>query len=194
MHYAYTSSSRTFPVIHETFIGDAGATSGSELVGGVNAHYHLHTKLVARTVYVKGDADALLNLLLHGGLDRRQARKYAGQWISIPEGDKAYASNAGGLTMRQLVHSLAPFGNLSIRSSTLHGEPVVDVHGSEGKGKQRWIYDLYAPANGRKLPLESDLRIPSDKSLDRIVLSKWDEGLHLSAPAKSVPISTVRKS
>ncbi len=124
-----------------------------------------------------------MNLLQRGGLDRPQARKYAGRWISIPEGDKAYAPDAAGVTMRPLVRSLAPQGNLSIRSGTLHGKPVVDVHGATGKGKQRWIFDLHAPANGKKLPLES---------LDRFVLSKWDERLNLTAAAKSVPISTVR--
>jgi hypothetical protein len=194
VHYVYTSSNFTSPRLHQTFVGDAGATSGSELLGGVNAAYHLYVELVDRTVYVKGDVNALLNLLQRGGLDRRQARKYAGQWISVPEGDKAHAPNAGGLTLHSLVRGLTSHGNLSIHSGTLHGKPVVDVHGVQENFKQRWIFNLYAPANGKKLPLESDTRIPHDKTLDRIVLSKWDERLNLTAPTKSVPISTVRKS
>jgi hypothetical protein len=197
VHYVYTSSDHTYPFARQAFVGDAGATSGFELVtykDSLSAPSHLYTEVVDRTVYAKGDVSGLLNLLLRGGLDRPQARKYAGQWISIPEGDKAYAPNVAALTMRPLVRGLASHGNLSTRSSTLHGKPVVDVHAVTGKGKQRWTFDLYAPANGKKLPLESDLRIANTKSLDRIVLSKWDERLRLTAPAKSVPISTVRAS
>jgi len=73
----------------------------------------VHLRLVNHTVYIRGSAESLLQTLNDQqdgpvNLTNAQARRYAGQWISIPQGDKLYAQTAEGMTLASIVHSVVP--------------------------------------------------------------------------------------
>ncbi len=145
--------------------------------------------LVDQTAYVEGDAFGLQALQ---GLTKAQSTKYAGQWISIPKGDKSYASTAADVTLPSFVHTITPRGKLASISGKVRGVRVVGIRGSVGKGKRRTLMALLAPAKGKKLPLESDEFAPGESSIGHTAISKWNEPVTVQAPASSTPIGTVR--
>jgi hypothetical protein len=176
-----------------TIVSDVAATEGSQQVtmkAGKTAA-RLKVELVDQTAYVKGNVDGLVLLQ---GLTQSQAQAYVNQWISIPKGDEAYAGAVYGLTLPSIVGSLSPHGHLSIVSAKRHGKAVVGVRGILGKGKKKEDDVLYAPARGKKLPLEQDQSDAGYGFSARTVLSNWNEAVSVTAPASSTPIATVRGS
>ena len=147
----------------------------------------LTIRLIHRTEFVQGNAAGLYALQ---GLTRMGAGTYAERWISVPKGDSDYGAAAVGLTLSSVVASITPHGRLATVSGKLHGASVVGVRGASTKGKKTSVSVLYAPAHGKRLPLE--VRTPAHKGSNPTVLSKWNESVNVTAPAKSVPIATVR--
>jgi hypothetical protein len=176
-----------------TFVSDVGGTQGSQEITmkmGTDTG-QLTVELVDKTAYIEGDVNGLVDI---AGLTQSQAEAYANQWISIPKGDEAYAGAAGALTLSSLVRTLSRNGHLSIVSAKRHGRAVVGVRSVLGKGKKKDVIVLYAPARGKKLPLEQDESAPGYGYSGRTVLSNWNEAVSVTAPATSTPIATVRNS
>lgn len=179
----------------QRFVGVAGVRSGWQRVtyrDNFPTVGHLYIEVLNQTVYVRGDANGLSNLLERGHLSRTRAQAYAGRWISIPKGDQAYRPNRNGILLHSFVGGLAPHGTLSTVTTKFEGKRVVDLRGVSGPRKDRWIFDLYVPANGDKLPVGAKARIPGAGTVTHTALSKWNERLNLTPPASSTPISTVR--
>ncbi|HEY2353657.1 MAG TPA: hypothetical protein VGH79_01995 [Gaiellaceae bacterium] len=177
-----------------TFVTDAGSDQGSQtltLKDGTSSA-HLTVELVDETAYVEGDE---AGLVFFQGLTDSEAQMYAGQWISIPKDDTDYASTAAGLTLSSSLHTFWPSAHLALVSRKLNGKPVVGVSGTNGKGQNKVNAVVYAPAHGKKLPLELRLTSPSNKHFSNtFVFSNWNETVTVTAPDSSTPISTVRGS
>jgi hypothetical protein len=174
-------------VENSTTAADVNADSGTE-------RYTFHTlgqpggsawiRLVGDTVYFQGDANGLEAMLQ---ISQAQATNYVGQWISIPKGDELYAGLADGLTLASVVHDHAPrWGMLQVSRRTSHGKRLLVVRGkSPGR-----VWSLAAHANGTPLPVKFTY-----EDLDQGVsarFSKWNEPVHVHAPASSTPIASVR--
>lgn len=176
-----------------SYVTDSGTTEGIQQatfkIGKATAH--LTIEVIDKADYAKGNA-AGLELVV--GLTKAQATKYAGQWISITSDDKAYAPTSQAVTLPSLVPTLSPRGHLAQAAAKLHGQKVVAVRGTFGKGKKKTVEVLVAPATGKPLPLEFDVATPGMQSLVHTTFSKWNEAVSVTAPASSTPIATVRGS
>jgi hypothetical protein len=151
---------------------------------------HLTIYVLGQTAYLEGDA---LGLQIQG-LTKAQATKYAGQWISIPKGDKFYGPTAADVTLGSAIQIITPHGRLSRFKAKQHGTRVIGVRGTSGTGKKKLLQVLAAKARGKRLPLEEDEVAPGQEYISRTVFSKWNEPVQVQAPASSTPISTVRQS
>jgi hypothetical protein len=174
-------------------VSNAGATEGRQkLTLKAGKHVgHLTVELVDNTVYMEGDEQGLVMI---EELTPSQAQAYEGQWISIPKGDQDYAWASSALTVSSLVRNIAPRGILHVVTGKRHGRSVAGVQGTYGKGKNRETDLLYARRRGKKLPLEQLESVPRQHFSARVVMSKWNEKVTVTAPDESVPIATVRQS
>jgi hypothetical protein len=141
------------------------------------------------TTYVTGDTSGLELLQ---GLTASQASKYAGQWISIPQGDKSYNRTAAAVTLASFLQEITPHGRLADFKAKLHGTRVIGVHGISGSGKKKRLQVLAARARGKPLPLEEDEFAPGREYISHTAMTKWSESVQVQAPPSSTPISTVR--
>jgi hypothetical protein len=149
----------------------------------------IHIVFVSDTAYVEGDAFGLVANL---NLTKAQAKQYAGKWISIPDGDKAYRAVSGGLTVASIIHGVAPRGRLKAAKAKVHGRGVFVLEGTKGTGKKRVVGTLVARASGERLPIESLVVDSAHEALARADFSKWNETVKVTAPTSSIPIATVR--
>lgn len=174
-----------------TITGDVATADGVQHValkiGKQTAHV---TILVSgQTAYVQGDANGLQQIQ---GLTKAQATQYAGQWISIPKGDKDYAQTAGDVTLGSILQSSTPHGHLTTFKAKDHGIRVIGVRATSGTGKKKQLQVLAAKAHGSRLPLEEDEFAPGEEFISRTVFGRWNESVQVQAPSSSTPISTVR--
>ena len=173
-----------------TLTGDVAAADGRQQVsfkaGKETGHM---TILVAdQTAYAQGDSNGLQLLL---GLTQAQASTYAGQWISIPKGDKHYNSVAASVTLGSFLQSITPQGRLATLKTKVGGRRVIAVRAISGTGKKKKLQILDAPASGKRLPLEEEDIWPARQYLSTTKMSKWNESVQVTAPANAVPITTV---
>lgn len=141
------------------------------------------------TAYVTGDTNGLELLQ---GLTTSEASKYAGQWISIPKGDKSYSRTAAAVTLGSFLQESTPHGHLSGFKAKLHGTRVIGVRGISGSGNKKRLQVLTARARGKPLPLEEDEFAPGREYISHTAMTKWSESVQIQAPASSTPIATVR--
>ena len=141
------------------------------------------------TAYVEGDTKGLELLQ---GLTTSQASKYAGQWISIPKGDKSYNRTAAAVTFASFLQEITPHGHLAAFKGKLHGTRVIGVRATSGTGKKKKLQVLVARARGKPLPLEEDEFAPGREYVSHTAMTKWNESVQVQAPSSSTPISTVR--
>ena len=165
---------------------DAGTQNVTFYLGKTTARISI--RVIDHTAYVNGDA---LGLRLNLGLTNAQSSQYAGQWISIPKTDKLYAGTAEADTLGSLVTSIVPRGRVTAFSAKVHGLRVVGVRSIHGTGKKKTLQTLDARALGKRLPIEEDEVTPGMRVVSRTVLSRWNEAVHVTAPANAVPVTTV---
>jgi hypothetical protein len=174
-----------------SYTGDVEAADGIQHVtlklGKKTAHFTI--VVIDQTVYLQADD---LGLQVQLGLTKTQASTYAGQWISIPKGDKFYAGEAAFVTLGSVMRIITPHGRLAAFKVKHHGIRMVGVRGISGTGKKKEVQVLLAPAHGKRLPLEEDELTPGAAYISHTVLSKWNESVQVQAPASSTPIATVR--
>jgi hypothetical protein len=188
VHYKVTENDGPARV---TIVGDVAAAEGTQ-------HYSFKigkktgkvTIVVSgQTAYVQGN---VLGLEALQKLTKAQATTYAGQWISIPEGDKDYANAATDVTLGSIIQSSTPRGRLAVGVHKLHGQRVLAVGGVTGTGKKREVKVLATRPKGSRLPIEEDEVAPAKEYISHTVFGRWNETVQAQVPASSVPIATVR--
>jgi hypothetical protein len=147
--------------------------------------------VLGRLAYIRGDA---FTLSRYFSFKKVQATKYAGKWIYIPRGDRAYAPVAADATYGSFASGLLPTQNLAVVKTTSNGKKLVGVRGDAKQQGIPFVEWVYAPSSGTLLPVE-EMAVAqgtpgSGKS--RVTMSRWNEAVHLKAPAHAVSIATVR--
>lgn len=140
--------------------------------------------LVHDTVYIRGRANALQTWL---ELPRAKTSAYGGRWISIPAHDKLYRELAAGVTLRSFIHGIAPLphSRITILSTTIDGEKRIEID-AKGSWEQRDL--LLRP--GSRLPVAAAYGAGGGEGSTNI--TRWNESVHVVAPAHAIPIATVR--
>ena len=197
VHVTESFAADLYGTDHRTY--DVSANSGTELFNYYGNK--MRVLLVDHTVYVRADAWLLYGTAYSGlGLTEAQAKRYAGTWISIPKGDKLYARLAAGLTLPSAVGAGAPTyaglkayypeGRLKLSRQRSHGRGLLVLRWTAG-AQPPPLDVLKARATGTPLPVSY-----SDYAAMMVfyngTYSRWNEPVHVHAPASSTPIATVR--
>lgn len=174
-----------------TSSADVNANSGTQFLTVQNGKQSgtIHIVFVNGIAYVQGEA---FGLAVNLGLTSAQATQYAGEWISVTKGDKAYAATADGLTLASIVHDITPHGSLELVKKSLHGKRVLALEGLSGPQQARVFHVLVAPPRGKQLPIEASSIDPARALFTHTDFSKWNESVNVQAPSGATPIATVR--
>jgi hypothetical protein len=144
--------------------------------------------VVGGSAYIQGNAFTLQNFF---PFTKAQATKYAGQWISIPSTSGAYAAVASDATFASFVSDLLPGSHLSVVRANVAGRKSLGLRGTVQQGNLKIVETVYAPASGTPLPFEEKAVTKGVKGTSLVQISHWNEAVHVTAPANSVPITTV---
>jgi hypothetical protein len=176
------------PSYHVVDVGRHSAVEWEALPFGGKAEI----RLVDGTVYVRANTLALENDDV--ALTPRQAKHYAGRWISIPrtgEERRLYEHLTSGLTIASIVDLATPRSGLTTFERGLRGKPVIVVRGTEAPWGEPGGAELQAREIGPPLPVTFSWWVHVDSTSVRF--SKWNEPVHVHAPAKATPIAIVRR-
>jgi hypothetical protein len=187
VHYVSTSS---VPGRAIRMVSDVGRARGIQRIT-VTSHGRsgpATVLVVGRTAYIRGDAFTLHNYF---PLTRAQAGSYAGKWISIPSTSGAYSIVAADATFASFLADLLPSKNLAVVRATIAGRKSVGVRGTVRQTGLTLVEIVYAPAAGAPLPSEEKAFPARHTGTSLTRMSRWNEPVHVTAPADAVPISTV---
>jgi hypothetical protein len=187
VHYVSTSAT---PGLRLRIVADVGRGRGIQRIT-VTKHGHTGpaTVLIARrSAYIRGNAFTLHDYF---PLTQAQARKYAGQWISIPPSSGAYSAVAADATFASFLSDLLPSKNLALVRATIAGKKSVGLKGTVRQANITLVETVFAPATGTPLPFEVKAVPAGHPGTSLVRMSRWNEPVRLSAPAHAVPIATV---
>jgi hypothetical protein len=187
VHYVSTSS---IPAHLVRMVSDVGRGRGIQRITFTSGgHSGPATILVVgRSAYIRGNA-----FTLHGyfAFTQAQAAQYAGKWISIPSTSPLYSDVAADATFATFLADLAPRSHLSVVRATIAGRRSLGIQGTVQEGALGLLETAYAPARGTPLPFEEKAVAPGHPGTSLTRMSRWNEPVHVSAPAGAVPIATV---
>ncbi len=179
---------------------DVTADSGSERITigspgcdvvGAKGKGHVQMVLANDVVYVRGDALGLASEYTIY-LPWAAAKRCAWRWLAIPKGETLYAQAADGLTLASIAHDVDPQRSgdepkLSVRRTVSRGTKLIVLRAGSHMG---WIGTLSALAQGDPLPVSMSASgcVGCGYSGQ---FSKWNEPVHVHAPARSTPIEFV---
>jgi hypothetical protein len=140
-------------------------------------------------------------VLVASGFSQSSAEELAGGWFSIHPGDSfgpfTYANVARGVTIATAANELRMTAPLKRTALTRQqGSAVYGVSGganayfSTTTNLASSTETVYIAASGAPLPVSLSARA-SNGTVTTCDYSRWGEPLHLTAPAHSVPISSV---
>ena len=134
--------------------------------------------------FLRGDA---FWMRVYFGFTRKQATKYAGRWISVPSSHPAYATASDEVTFPSFLARLfAPQTKLAlVKAGKLVGVRGT-VRGQAGVASST----IYAPAQGKALPVKQVAKSSGALGNGTVTMSNWNEAVHVSEPT-AVSISTV---
>jgi hypothetical protein len=187
VHYVQVGSGKSSGRMVCDVANDRGIQRIAITKGGKNGH--VTVRVVNHTAYIRGDAVAMHRYM---GFSVSEASRYHDRWISIPRGYPTYRTVAAAVTLPSFVHQLRiPGSSLTSVSGTLAGRKVVGVRRTGKFEGLEAVETLYARAHGTRLPVEL-LKVAHKKGYrDTVVMTHWNEKVLVTAPAHSVPITTV---
>ena len=187
VHYVSTSSASGHAI---RMVSDVGRGRGIQRITFTsNGHSGPATVLVAgRMAYVRGNAFTLQGFF---GFTQAQAARYAGKWISVPSSNPAYSDLTADATFASFLADLLPKKHLTLAGTMIAGRKAVGVRGTVRQGGLTLVETVYAPARGTRLPIEAKAAPVGHPGTSLSRMSRWNEPVHVAAPARAVPISTV---
>lgn len=188
VHYVELGAARG---LSQTMVGDVAATRGVQRVkfaiGGRRGRFTV--LVVKRIAYLRADR---FTLHVYFGFTAAQAARDHGRWISVRPGNSRYKDLASSVTLPSFLHDIYPGAPLALVRSKIGGRTVTGVRGTNREPGVRFVEALFPDAKLRPLGV-SDVE-PSKGFLDAIRISRWNEPVHVKAPANAVPIASVQAS
>jgi hypothetical protein len=187
VHYVSTSSAAGHFI---RIVADVGPGRGIQrLTVKSGGHSGPATvRIVGGSGYIRGNAFTLHNYF---PFTQAQAKRYAGEWISIPSTSGAYAPVAADATFASFVGDLLPSRHLRVVRATIAGKRSVGLRGTVRQAGLELTETVYAPARGTPLPFQEKAVAARVRGTSVARMSRWNEPVHVAAPANAVPISTV---
>jgi hypothetical protein len=173
-HYVTTTVSGATRVV---IAGDVATTQGMQAITFTqNARTgHVAVRVVDDTAYFRGDAFALQAFM---GVPAANAAKYAGRWVRVPKSATQYAAVAAGATLPSFS------ANLGISGTVRKVEGGLTITTNTGSLR------LFLTAS--HLPTRETGK-GSGGTL-AMTIGRWNEPVHVSAPAQSVPVRLVYRA
>lgn len=184
VHYVAASTTGN---VRTRLVCDVGLTEGIQQITFVQGTKTGKVTVVvsAGTAYIRGDSYTLTNYM---GFKQAGATKFGGQWIQVLHSDRAYASIAEAVTLPSTIDELRLSGALTfLPTSTVAGQKVVGIKGKT-IAKPPAVGAVYISAQGKHLPVGQVETIGG--GLAEMLLSKWNEPVHVTLPANPVAIAT----
>jgi hypothetical protein len=187
VHYVSTSSASGHTI---RMVSDVGRGRGIQRITFTShGHSGPATVLVARrTAYIRGNAFTLQSFF---GFTKAQAARYASKWISVPSAHPAYSDLTADATFASFLADLLPKKHLKLARATIAGKKAVGVRGTVRQGSVTVVEVVFAPARGTPLPIEAKAAPSGEPGTSLTRMSRWNEPVHVVAPANGVPSSTV---
>jgi hypothetical protein len=189
-HSVHYVSTTTAPGRTIRIVGDVGPKLGSQRItlklGGRSGNAAV--LVVGGSAYIQGNAFTLQKFF---PFTKAQATKYAGQWISIPSTSGAYSAVSADTTFASFLADLLPGTHLSSVHGNVAGKAAVGIRGVVRQAGTKLLETVYAPASGTPLPFAEKAVVTGSKGAGNTQISRWNEAVHVTAPANSVPITTV---
>jgi hypothetical protein len=172
---------------------DAATTQGKQLATSSPPSNGIALLMSPQMAYIQGDASFLEDVVQMG---RDDAIKYAGQWIAVPSSSSEYANAASGLTLSELITNVTPTAPLSLtKLTTIDGKSVVGVSGGLAPWANQYsgTLVLYVSTAAPYLPVADVVRgtNATDKLTGTDHMSDYGEPVTVTAPANSIPISSI---
>jgi len=176
-------------VLRQTMVADVAGNRGIQrIVFTIQGKKGLFTVIVVnRLAYVRGNAFALRSNL---GFTPAQATQYNGRWISVPPGNTKYKDLAASVTLPSFLHDIYPTAPLGLATMTLGNRKITGVRGVHRESGLKFLEAVFPDSKLRPSGV-SDVDA-SKGFVDAIRISRWNERVHVSAPANAVPISTIQ--
>jgi len=166
------------------YVADVGTTRGIKrltfVLGGKTGHVTI--VVYDGMAFVRGDA---LGLNKNADFREQPSKKYAGVWIRISRSDRWYQWAVRDGTIPSLARRFDLLPPFRERELTVGGQRVRRIFGRTVRDGDPASISL--KATGASLPLEKHITAPDFKEIERF--SRWNETLHVHAPAHSVPIA-----
>ena len=185
----YVSSSST-PKAAIRIVSDVGRGRGIQRIT-VTKHSQTGPAtvlVVGGSAYIRGNAFTLHDYF---PFTQAQAGRYAGKWISIPQTSGAYSAVAADATLASFLEDLLPTKHLTLVRATIAGRKSVGVRGRVRQADIELVETVYAPVSGTPLPSQVKAVVAGHPGTSATRMSRWNEPVRLTAPARPVPISTV---
>lgn len=142
--------------------------------------------------YVRGNATALAGFL---GAPAKLARRAAGEWISFRSGQDGYEHVVSGVTLTEVLAQITLIGvSRTGAVSTVAGHRVIGLRGEvpTGFGIPAGIQGtLYVSATGAPLPVSFQASAGGGAGGEKISFSRWGERVRVSAPERSVRVTSL---
>lgn len=197
LHYVSTSLGDGLTT---RIVGDVSQSSGSQtiVVSYRGESASMVIELVGRVAYFRGAAAAIQVLI---DLTARQSAAAAGQWVSVVPADKSlYTNTAAALTVASVMSEIAlsspVTGARAVRSGKRSELRITGAWTGEGiTPGDHASAQLYVSTGARSLPVLFSGQMPKTASsgafTEKLVVSGWGEGVHVTAPGSAVPLSTI---
>ena len=144
-------------------------------------------RVILKSAYIKGNAF----MMRFWGFLPGTAKKFAGRWIFIPHSSPAYASFADGATFPSFTADLFPPSGLSL----VKAGRLIGVHGTAVTQEGQTVAEtVFAPAHGKPLPVKQIATFPGHPGKDLTIISRWNEAVHVTVPARAIPIEALTGS
>lgn len=188
--FRYVSTSIDDAGVRITEISDVAADHGiQQITMSQNGHEaHMTVILAPKGAYVRAGSTTALVVLL--GFNPKVAPDYVNRWIFVPPHDPAYAFIAFGADVGTAVRSLQLHGPFAAaHGSPLAGTAVIAVKGRLEYDPKTFVPAVvYARATGAPLPVR--IHAGRGRNGETNDFSRWNEPVHVTAPAGAVPIGT----
>jgi hypothetical protein len=192
VHYASSSSGSKITLVES---GDAGPASGTQRVlmgaSATKLSDNATIVVIGDFTYFKGNVGALEDL---AGLDASQAAQANGQWVAFASTNALFSSVVAGVRSHDIASELALKGPLSLgKPSTIGGQAVDAIKGTQKFGKQSIHVILYVRAHGSHVPVEEDsVDVHGHRTAEEhVTYSAWGEKVRPQAPQASVSIGRI---
>jgi hypothetical protein len=174
------------PRLRQTMVADVAGNRGIQKVTftlqGKKGQFTV--RVVKRIAYVRGNPLGLES----AGLTAADAARYQGRWVLIPPSNHLYSDLAADVTMPTFLHDIYPRAPLTLVRTTIGSKEITGVHGINRESGITFLEALFPDSKLRPLGVTDVDK--KDGFADVTNMSRWNEAVHVKAPAHAVRISS----